>query len=68
MQKCTPYIPLLSAIMLLVAAQLGIYIYSSSLPYIQLDLRTSQQLITSTLSAFIFTYGVAQLFIGPLVS
>lgn len=66
MPKLTLYKPLLDAIAILIAAQIGIYIYSASLPFMQSELHTTEFLINCTLTSFILTSGISQLFIGPL--
>ena len=60
------YKPLLNAITILVGVQLGVYVYSASLPYMQQDLHTTAALINNTLTVFVFAIGISQLFIGPM--
>ena len=56
------YKPLLNAIIILVGVQLGVYVYSASLPYMQQDLHTTPALINNTLTVFVFAIGISQLF------
>ena len=58
--------PILLLVMLMVASQVAITIFLPSLPAIADDLGTSQALAQMTVSAYLGTFALAQLVIGPL--
>jgi len=58
--------PILLLVMLMVASQVAITIFLPSLPAIADDLGTSQALAQMTVSAYLGTFALAQLVVGPL--
>lgn len=62
----TPTAPIALLVTLMVASQVAITIFLPSLPAMAADLGTSQALAQMTVSAYLGTFALAQLVIGPL--
>ncbi|MBT3809206.1 MAG: multidrug effflux MFS transporter [Rhodospirillaceae bacterium] len=62
----TPAAPIALLVTLMVASQVAITIFLPSLPAIAADLGTSQALAQMTVSAYLGTFAIAQLVVGPL--
>ena len=62
----TPAAPIALLVTLMVASQVAIPIFLPSLPAIAADLGTSQALAQMTVSAYLGTFAIAQLVVGPL--
>ncbi|HBV76844.1 MULTISPECIES: multidrug effflux MFS transporter [Vibrio] len=58
--------PLLLAMMIIATGQVGVSIYLPSLPLISHDLAASQAQVQSIVTFFLISFGLSQLFYGPL--
>lgn len=58
--------PLLLAMMIIATGQVGVSIYLPSLPLISDDLLVSQAQVQSIVTFFLISFGLSQLFYGPL--
>ncbi|WP_417879767.1 multidrug effflux MFS transporter [Vibrio sp.] len=58
--------PLLLAMMIIATGQVGVSIYLPSLPLISHDLAVSQAQVQSIVTFFLISFGLSQLFYGPL--